>query len=239
MTMKKLFSLLTTLVMAVGICGVLPASAKNIVIRDLPKYPENGQQCWIIFNEGYRNNRTELSTCNITSSMKNAYIVWDRSLILQGTASFGDYNQYCLSDNNWEQIGTYFKFSDFASQVIASNLDVYDSDGNLLLKRTKNYYSLNKERPKNLSRVQSLKLIKISEATAKITWQKTGGAKGYQVKWAANKKFKKAKKKFTKKNSIILKKLKKRKYYIKVRAYKTVNGKKVYGKWSKVKVIRR
>lgn len=96
-----------------------------------------------------------------------------------------------------------------------------------------NYTLLN--RP---TKLKSVIIIKTGKK-AKITWQKTSGAKGYQVKWAANKKFKKAKKKFTKKNSIILKKLKKRKYYIKVRAYKTVNGKKVYGKWSKVKVIRR
>lgn len=74
---------------------------------------------------------------------------------------------------------------------------------------------------------------------AKVSWAKVSGAAGYQVKYAANKKFKKAKKKFTKKNSITLKKLKKRKYYIKVRAYKTVNGKKVYGAFSKVKVVRK
>lgn len=92
---------------------------------------------------------------------------------------------------------------------------------------------------KKPGKVTSFAVRKGLRKTIIIGWNTPSGAKGYQVKWAANKKFKKAKKKFTKKNSIILKKLKKRKYYIKVRAYKTVNGKKVYGKWSKVKVIRR
>ena len=32
------------------------------------------------------------------------------------------------------EMGKYFRFSDSASNVIASNLDVYDGNGNLLLK---------------------------------------------------------------------------------------------------------
>lgn len=36
----------------------------------------------------------------------------------------------------------------------------------------------------------------------------------------------------------LLKKLKKKKYYVQVRAYRTVNGKKIYGDWSKVKSVK-
>ena len=44
-------------------------------------------------------------------------------------------------------------------------------------------------------------------------------------------------------NSLLLyfntiKKLKKKKYYVQVRAYRTVNGKKIYGDWSKVKSVK-
>ena len=35
-----------------------------------------------------------------------------------------------------------------------------------------------------------------------------------------------------------IKKLKKKKYYVQVRAYRTVNGKKIYGDWSKVKSVK-
>ena len=73
---------------------------------------------------------------------------------------------------------------------------------------------------------------------AKVTLKKISDAAGYQVAYATNKKFKKAKKKETKKTSITLKKLKKKKYFIKARAYKMADGKKVYGKWSKVKKIK-
>lgn len=77
---------------------------------------------------------------------------------------------------------------------------------------------------------------------AKVILKKITKVKGvrYQIKYAQNKKFKKAKVKTFKNNRFTLKNLKiKRKYYIKARAYvKGSNGKKVYGKWTKRKVIK-
>ena len=54
------------------------------------------------------------------------------------------------------------------------------------------------------------------------------------------KKLKKAKVKNIKTNTpkYTIKKLKKKKYYVQVRAYRTVNGKKIYGDWSKVKSVK-
>ena len=70
----------------------------------------------------------------------------------------------------------------------------------------------------------------------KLIVKKVTNATGYEFKYSTNKKFKKklTKTKLNSKNVILLKKLKsKKKYFIKVRAYTTVNGKKIYGKWSK------
>ncbi len=73
----------------------------------------------------------------------------------------------------------------------------------------------------------------------KVTWKKVSGASGYEVSYSLNKKFKKAKKKTTTKTSYTIKKLKKKKtYYVRVRAYKTVNGKKLYGGWSSAKKVK-
>ena len=58
------------------------------------------------------------------------------------------------------------------------------------------------------------------------------GATKYQVKYATNKKLKKAKTK-TLNKTLKIKKLAKKTYYVKVRAVSKVNGKTVYGKWSK------
>ncbi len=72
-----------------------------------------------------------------------------------------------------------------------------------------------------------------------VRWKVLGGVYGYQIQVATDKKFKKNKKTFTIKKQNVskktVKKLKaKKKYFVRIRAYSVVNGKKVYGKWSKI-----
>lgn len=78
--------------------------------------------------------------------------------------------------------------------------------------------------------------------TAVVTWKKAKGATGYQVTYSAKKNFKKAKSVTVsaKKTKAVLKKLAKgKKYYVKVRTLKKVNGKtysSAYSRTLKVKV---
>ena len=72
-----------------------------------------------------------------------------------------------------------------------------------------------------------------------IKWNKSADISGCEIQYSNNRKFKKAKKKSTSKNKYIINKLKKKKvYYIRLRAYKVVNGAKLYGSWSKPKKIK-
>lgn len=76
-----------------------------------------------------------------------------------------------------------------------------------------------------------------------VSWSKDAQASGYQIFSATNSKFTKGKKTVTVKSNKTTKKtvskLKAKKtYYVKVRAYKTVSGKKVYGAYSAVKKIK-
>ena len=98
---------------------------------------------------------------------------------------------------------------------------------------------------KNNAKMTSLTKIKGVAAKnqkkykVKVTWKKVSNSLGYQIQYATNKKFKKAKKKTVKSTFVTLKKLKKKKtYFIRIRAYKIVDGKKVYGKWSSVKKVK-
>lgn len=90
----------------------------------------------------------------------------------------------------------------------------------------------------------SISKIKAQKKGFKVTWKKVSNAKGYQVKYSTSKKFtKKTSKTATVKKatttSKTVKDLKKKKtYYVKVRSYKTVNGKKVYSNWSNVKKVK-
>lgn len=111
--------------------------AKAACDYDLPdEYPETGQKYWVIFREGFRNDRIEMSTCNITGNAEDACIEWDEGLFLKNGNANGEYNQYCLDENNWKQIGTYNIFTDYATSVIASNMDIYNAAGDLVLEKT-------------------------------------------------------------------------------------------------------
>ena len=95
------------------------------------------------------------------------------------------------------------------------------------------------------SKVQKPAKVKIKKAKykkkrkIKITLKKVKGAKGYHIRYSDSKKFDGYWDKYTKKAKVTLKKLDKNtKYYIKARAYKLVNGSKLYGKWSKKKKVK-
>ncbi len=88
----------------------------------------------------------------------------------------------------------------------------------------------------------TVKKVKGYKKALEVSYAKVSGASGYQIQVATDKKFKKNKKTVTAKKSktkVKINKLKsKKKYYVRIRAYKTVSGKKVYGAWSKVKTVK-
>lgn len=95
--------------------------------------------------------------------------------------------------------------------------------------------------------IQALKPGKASIKAAKntgkkkmqVVWNTVDGAEGYQIAYGLKSNFKGAKKINAKKSSVIIKKLRKKKtYYVRVRAYKTVNGQKLYGAWSSKKKVK-
>ena len=89
----------------------------------------------------------------------------------------------------------------------------------------------------------------ISKATSpkkkqlKVTWKKqTTQTTGYQIQYSTSSKFKNAKTVTVKKNKTTkttVKKLKaKKKYYVRIRTYKTVGKKKYCSSWSKAKAVK-
>lgn len=91
----------------------------------------------------------------------------------------------------------------------------------------------------SLTKIKGVVAKNQKKCKVKVTWKKVPNSLGYQIQYATNKKFKKAKKKTVKSTFVTLKKLKKKKtYFIRIRAYKIADGKKVYGKWSSVKKVK-
>ena len=105
------------------------------------------------------------------------------------------------------------------------------SNSNTSIKRSSNGKSSTAS--KKTAKVKSVKLT-AKKKKLNVKWKKVNGATGYEVMYAKNNKFKGKKTVKVKKNKVTLKRLKsKKKYFVKVRAYKTINGNTSYGKWSK------
>ena len=93
--------------------------------------------------------------------------------------------------------------------------------------------------PVALTKAKLVSVKSVSKKGVKITWNKVKTAKGYQIKYSAKKNMTDAKtvtsgslsKKITKLNSG-------KRYYFKVRAYKTADGSRIYGGWSSVKSVK-
>lgn len=81
----------------------------------------------------------------------------------------------------------------------------------------------------------------LPKRTMLIKCKKNTDAAGYQIRYASKKNFRGKKTVVIKKAKTVSKKIKKlakKKYFVKIRAYKIADGKKVYSEWSKIKTVR-
>lgn len=100
---------------------------------------------------------------------------------------------------------------------------------------------------KTSTRVKKVKLESVKspkDSRLVVRWNDVRGSHGYVIEYSTSKKFiKKATKSYREKDDnaekITLKKLKSdKRYYVRVRAYRIVNDKTVYGSWSSVKSVK-
>jgi len=88
------------------------------------------------------------------------------------------------------------------------------------------------------------KLLSVKKKGSKIVvkWKAAANVSGYQICYSVSKKFKSGNKtvfvKGKKKKAYTSKALKKKKYFVRVRTYKVVSGKKYYSSWSNVKSVK-
>lgn len=142
---KKSISLVLAILMTIGLLGInelgtiTHASSGELYgiskLPDvIPDYPDEGQKYWVIFNEGCRNDRLEMSTFDVSGDESDVRIIWNRNLrAASSTGTVSSSNQFCYTTNAWRMDRTYSILSDSATKVFASNVDVYDSAGNKVI----------------------------------------------------------------------------------------------------------
>lgn len=173
---------------------------------------------------------TSLKTLNLPKSLKTIY---SNAFSNSGITNVN----YAGTKDNWKNITIYSTGNtNFLKLTVTGT-------GGSRFSPNKNNWSTPKQTVKkpSVSKVKSFK-AKAGKKKLTLTWKKLSGAAGYQIQISTKKNLKgaktisisKSKKKYTK-NGLKAKK----KYYIRIRAYKTyknANGvkKKVYGKWTKI-----
>ena len=105
------------------------------------------------------------------------------------------------------------------------------------------YYGEVTKKFKILPKSTSISKITKKKKSFDISWKKqTNNTTGYQIEYSLNKDFSKSTKILIKKNTITstsINKLKaNKKYYVRIRTYKLVDGKKIYSNWSDTKTIK-
>ena len=149
---------------------------------------------------------------------------------------------YCYAGTAGEQ---YAKDNGFEYEILSDKENPPQNPNNNKNKPNQTVNPVNKAKitPSKGKKLTASKPAKVKEVklTAKkkklnVKWKKVSGATGYEVTYATNNKFTKNKKTVkVKKNKVTINRLKsKKRYFVKVRAYKKANGDINYGKWSKV-----
>lgn len=144
--------------------------------------------------------------------------------------------------------GTYTKIKDitknstlnYTNSNLYSNKKYYYKIKSFKTSKGKKYYSYYSDIIKGETKLSTptVKLSTPKSKSIKVSWNKIPGAKGYEVYRATSKSGPYSKRTTTSNLSYTNTKLTKNKnYYYKVKAYKVVNGKKVYSSYSSIKSI--
>lgn len=151
-------------------------------------------------------------------------------IVILPTKNSNGYTQHICSVCESSYIDSYTSLNDNNSSNNSGNKNNNNNNN-----ANKNNNNVEIKNTGNSTLSETIKEIGLSSRSRKliIKWKKQTGAIQYQLLVATNKKMKKARLYYTTKNSKTIKKLKKgKKYYVKIRAVKVLNNKKVYGSWS-------
>lgn len=214
--------------------GATNSDIRNVFVSITDKELKDTKVIWLT---KYNNSSSmQVRTPNITKINANHFIImWEES----DNATGQSFTRMLTMNNR----------GDFTSEIIKTDKSLSDcqpimcKDGfvrwyvgdekNVKL-YTVNPYDLVSIVINTPAKVAALKQNKsYYTSSIKMSWKKVAGAQGYEIHRAASKKGKYKKVSATKGTSYKNSRLKPgKKYYYKVRAYKTVNGNKIYGKFS-------
>lgn len=231
-------------------------SAENLVIGTIYNRPATGITGAVFKLDLNQAAKYTLSISSNSAAKVEIYQNDDKNII-DTVFVLGDKAQKKVTDKNFDFLnGTYYfrivSVGDYTFSVsnyvcnhyfdVVTTSPTYFSAGYHTYTCSLCGYSY-KTKGDNKKILKTPKIYSLKAGKKKITVNNSDNkaASGYQIKLSTSKKFTKKTTKTVKVKSSksTVKKLKsKKKYYVKVRAYKTQNGKTVYSAWSKIKTVK-
>ena len=177
-------------------------------------------------------------------NINNTYVAHDYELV---TDIASTYEEKGIKGYQCKECGTYYEEeTDVLIKEEEKNNTVTDNPRDNV-NNTDNESNISKDvafsnkKVKKPGKVVNLALF-IKGKKLEVFWRRKLNVSGYRLQYAQNRKFTKKKKTVTvgknKINKTIEKVKRGKTYYVRIRAYRKASGKKVYGKWSKVKKIK-
>jgi len=127
---KTKANILAAMLTAALILVMMPQSAINVFAKQVdppplandtkyPSWPANAtQKHYIIFSEGFRSGRTEMSIFDTSINDPSTYIVWNKNLTLNNQNEFQNCDQYYMDNGVWTKFITdYHVMSDWALSI--------------------------------------------------------------------------------------------------------------------------
>ena len=189
-------------------------------------------------------------TCTSCGATKNENVDktehYYNKIVIPATSTNEGYTIYECNNCHYSYITDYTKKLEEPQTSSKNNITTAATTKPSTRKKQRTYESIEKTSYKKVANTKpkntSIKKLKKSKKAIVVNWKKVSGIKGYQIQVATDKKFKKNAKtvvvKKQKTTTATIKHLKsKKKYYVRIRTYKTSNNKKVYSSWSKVKSV--
>lgn len=137
-TFRKSIAVLLAILMLVpmGVIAVTGINA-NYELSDFPAFDLNGHTDFVIYKEGWRNNRIELALFN--SKDMNAHLIMRQNWTLgyENTNNYLDDEKYYIENNQWKLFEKGYSYAtNHCTEVLLSSRDVYDTNGNIVLRGT-------------------------------------------------------------------------------------------------------
>lgn len=131
--------------MSISLEGLEPVENVSLMDCYTEETPFSGKY-WVIYRNGNQNERIEATSVDSTHTPEMLCVILeDYELILNDDNGIDNWNGYIFSDSGqWIENGHPWPLADKTRTIIASNLDVYDAEGNLILEKSK-YSDINWE----------------------------------------------------------------------------------------------